>query len=297
MLEFLYKFVTPWAIANKYEILKNRLIGVIANWIYPIYCYIVPLKNMEKNEEAPKIIISLTSFPNRINKIHLCINSLLRQKTKADKVILWLAKEQFENRKLPHKLLNLEKKGLEIRYCDDLRSYKKIFYTAQQYTESIIVTADDDTLYPELWLDNLLRTHEKFDKCVVCYRAHEIIFDENKNISSYSNWNSLSPNYKGPSFNLVAIGVGGILYPSKFFENVEFDFNTIKEICLTTDDLWLKAISMVKGYKVVKVNENSKEWFTIKQTQKIKLASENVDNNNKNDIAMKKLINYYNLNF
>lgn len=297
MLEFFYKFVTPWAISNKYEILKNRLLGVIVNIVYPIYCYIFPLKNVEREEKEPITVVSLTSFPDRINKIYLCINSILRQKTKADKVILWLANEQFENKKLPHSLLNLEKKGLEIKFCDDLRSYKKIFYTAQKYTNSIIVTADDDTLYPEFWLDNLLKTSREYNKCVVCYRAHEISFDENGNINTYKKWNSLSPNYKGPSCNLVAIGVGGILYPKNFFKNVEFNFEIIKKMCPTTDDLWLKMLGLVNDYKVVKVNENSKEWFTIRQSQKIKLTSENVDNDNKNDIAMKKLMEYYGINF
>ena len=55
----------------------------------------------------PKLIVSLTSFPARINTVHQVIESLLNQTKKADKIILWLAPEQFPNgeKDLPEKLL------------------------------------------------------------------------------------------------------------------------------------------------------------------------------------------------
>ena len=83
MLDKMYAMVTPWAIAGKSQMLKNRIIGKVTNYIYPIYCKlqtidsIVPNVEKKSNEE---IIISLTSFPARIEKVYLCVNSLLRQK-------------------------------------------------------------------------------------------------------------------------------------------------------------------------------------------------------------------------
>lgn len=44
-----------------------------------------------------KIVVSLTSFPARIKKVHIVIESLLNQTIKPDKIILWLSKEQFEH--------------------------------------------------------------------------------------------------------------------------------------------------------------------------------------------------------
>ena len=37
--------------------------------------------------------------------------------------------------------------------------------------------ADDDTFYPENWLENLKLTAEKNPKCVVCYRAQKMKID------------------------------------------------------------------------------------------------------------------------
>ena len=42
-----------------------------------------------------ELIVSLTSYPARINELYACVFSLLEQSVKADRVILYLAKPQF----------------------------------------------------------------------------------------------------------------------------------------------------------------------------------------------------------
>ena len=154
MLNELYHFATPWAKATKRQINVNRMLGVAANALYPIYCAWSPL-------------------PLRIGKVHLTIQSILRQSRPADRILLWLSKEEFpEEAQLPANLLRLKEKGLDIRFCDNIRSFKKVFYTAQEFENDVIVTADDDALYPENWLEGLWDTHEKYPGCVCCYRAH-----------------------------------------------------------------------------------------------------------------------------
>lgn len=293
MLKELYKITTPWAKANSIQIFMNRLLGVLANIMYPFYFNIKKLNNCMENNST-KIIVSLTSFPARIDKVHLCIYSILNQSKKADKVFLWLAKEQFEDKThLPKKLLELEKKGLEIKFCDDLKSYKKIFYVAQEYIDSIIITADDDTLYPEDWIENLINTYEEYPNHVVCYRAH-LMKIEGNSFAPYLQWGGLSKDFRGPSELLLPVGVGGVLYPPKYFEDAVFDANKIRELCPTADDLWLKAIGLKKHCNVIKVNTNSKEWFTLKNSQNNTLMKENVGQN-LNDVAMKKLVEFYQL--
>lgn len=292
MLKFFYKFITPIGIANDIEIFKNRVIGKMVNLLYPLYT-IIPIK--KKVPIDNNVVISLTTYPPRIKEVFYCLNSLLRQNIRPYKVILWLAETQFPNKDsdLPSRILKLKKYGLDIKYCPDYKSYKKIIETAKMYSDKIIVTADDDTLYPENWLKRLLETYSKYSNCIICYRAHEITFSSNGKIQSYKKWNSLSVNKKGPSFYLVPIGVGGILYPKNFFCDVDFNYNIIKKYAPTTDDIWLKVISYKKKFKVVKVDLNSKEWFTINKTQKVSLKNINVETSNSNDIALRALLSFY----
>ncbi|MBK5241007.1 glycosyltransferase family A protein [Clostridium sp.] len=295
MLNLLYKLVTPWGKSNRTQILKNRVLGRVANLIYPIYCILNHPTKLSESFGQPEVIVSLTSFPARIDKVNLCLESILRQSHPADKVILWLAKSQFKNKEsLPRKLLNLEKIGVDIRFCEDLKSYKKIFYTAKLYPKDNIITADDDVLYPEDWIEKLIDTHDQNPECVCCYRASEIVVDNDYNILPYKEWRP--DGIKGPSYHLLPTGVGGVLYPSLFFENVDINYEVIKEICPTTDDLWLKIVSLIKKKKVVKVNLYTKEWFTIRRSQDVSLMDINVDGN-LNDIAFGKLIDFFNIKF
>ena len=65
--------------------------------------------NLSGVSDDNNIIVSLTSFPQRIYEIHYTIFSLLNQTVKPSKVILWLAKEEFPNleKDLPDTLLKL----------------------------------------------------------------------------------------------------------------------------------------------------------------------------------------------
>lgn len=298
MLDFFYKLVTPYGKASIFDFILNKAIEKFVNIIYPIYCQFRPCDiGVSQNKNCPQIIVSLTSFPARINKVWLCIETILRQSNKPDKIILWLATSQFENKmKLPKKLLKLQDRGLEIRFCDDLKSYKKIFFAAKEFYKEIIITADDDAFYPEDWIKRLLVKSFSHPNCVCCYRAHRIVLDNNKKPIPYKYWDGLANGITGPSYYLLPTGVGGVLYPPYTFDKINGNFEIIKTLCYTTDDIWLKAISLLKKIKVIKVDEYSKEWFGISNTQQHNLTKDNIGNNI-NDIALNNLINYYNIDF
>ena len=300
MLKQLYSLVTPWAKANRIQKFKNRAVGVLANVMYPLYDNATrPVGVAEKKQNANReqVVISLTSYPARINKIHLCISSILRQEYQPDTVLLYLSKEQFPQGEtsLPKKLVELKRHGLEICFVEgDIRSYKKIFYAAKKYMESVLVTADDDVLYPENWLADLVETHEKYSECVVCHRASLMTYDSHGELNLCKNWVSMAPDYAGPDMNLIPIGVGGVLYPARYFANVDFTIENILSMCPTSDDIWLKSIALKKEIPAVKVYRNSKEWFTVKSSQRTSLMSVNtVSRQNgltENDHAIKNLI-------
>src|SRR5690554_7292875 len=71
-----------------------------------------------------EVILSLTTYNKRIFDVALTIESLFQQTIKANRIILWLAEDEFMGRDLPVKLTKLIDRGLEIRYCEDLKSYR-----------------------------------------------------------------------------------------------------------------------------------------------------------------------------
>lgn len=87
MLNELYHFATPWAKATKRQIKVNRMLGVAANVLYPIYCAWSPLPK-QRTTQGERMVVSLTTFPLRIGKVHLTIQSILRQSRPADCILL-----------------------------------------------------------------------------------------------------------------------------------------------------------------------------------------------------------------
>ena len=208
--------------------------------------------NNSDRKSNNKVVVSLTTFPNRIDRIWIVIESILRQSYKPDLIILWLSKDQFNSiEELPKRLLSQQKKGLQIILCDsDLKSHKKYFYAFKEYIDDIIVTFDDDVLYSSVVLKKLLILHEKFPNSICCNVGHRI-GTGNDGILPYSRWEQLN-SFSGPSYNISFIGVGGVLYPPFTLYKDVFDKDVFEKVCMNADDIWLKAMSLLKKTTVVK---------------------------------------------
>ena len=145
---------------------------------------------LNRSPRAEEIIVSLTSYDKRIDYVKYTIYSLLNQTFPPDKLILWLDEDSFPQREknLPRDLLELQKFGLTIDWCENLSSYKKLIPALEKYPDKIIVTADDDLFYLPDWLKVLYEEHLKNPDCVIAHRAHRIRLDTRGNLFPYKLW-------------------------------------------------------------------------------------------------------------
>jgi lipopolysaccharide biosynthesis glycosyltransferase len=223
------------------------------------------------------LIISLTSYPARINTVYITLRSLIDQTIAPKKIILWLAEEQFSKREgdLPISLLKMQEEGVEIRWCSDLKSYKKLLPSIQNFSGNIIVTADDDTVYPSGWLLQLIATHMMHPSYIICHRAHRILFEENGLIKKYKKWDR-DTSYLFPSFDIFFTGCGGVLYPPNSLNAAVFDKELFKNLAPDGDDIWFWAMALLNRTKIVKVPDSVFELNLIEGTQDDALWIENV---------------------
>lgn len=286
LYDLLYKYNE-----KKWKLFLYRVIKLYLNIIYPVY--VIFSKNYKSKKLANDVIVSLTSFPGRIDKLWIVIETLLRQTYKPEKIILWLAESQFDSvTDLPLKLQRQVKRGLEIRFCEDLKSHKKYYYTMVNYPNNIVITVDDDTFYPENLVENLFLTSRKFPKSICCNLGHTMTFNSDGQIAPYNNWSFGANDSKTPSDFLVPIGCEGILYPPKSLNKNVFDKIQIKELCPLADDLWLKAMATLNGTKAVKVNPVSIPYVNLSTSKRSSLNIINVDQFG-NDDQLKKIITAY----
>lgn len=248
------------------------------SWVENVYIKVIPYSRCTLNTQPrdKKIIASLTSYPGRINVVHIAIKSILLQTMKPDVVELWLCEEQFPNKMLTKQLDKLIKQGLEIRYTQvDYRSHKKYFVALQeQKMGELVITFDDDIIYDPNCIARAYEKHKQYPNAIVVNQALEIKTDENQNILPYSKW-SFPPNGGVPSYRCLPLTGSGCLYPYGIMDNRVFDWETIKVTTLTTDDIWIFFISALSGVPVVVTNPRAKKFTTVISSQTSHLGQAN----------------------
>ncbi len=213
-----------------------------------------------------KVIVSLTSFPARISTVHKTIITLLDQTYPADQVILWLAEEEFPHRELdlPKRLLALKNDGLEIKWCNNIRSYKKLIPTLKLYPDAVIVTADDDNYYQPTWLERLYQGYLEYPDCIQCHRATKFVVDEKGAFQIISGGRDY---YHRPSYLNKLVGAGGVLYPPHCFHPDIINESKFMSLAPTSDDIWFWLMGTLSGYKVNVVENNIVKLSFVEGTQ------------------------------
>lgn len=294
LLKLCYKIVDNWN--NKNRILYKliyKTCKVILNLFFPII-----YKNREpeiegKTKYCKEVVVSFTSFPARIEQVWMTAYTLLNQTVRPDHLILWLADSQFRSLEdLPYSLKRLKKYGLEIELCEDLKSHKKYYYALEKYPNAILVTADDDIFYPPTWLEGLLEKHNRNPEAVCCNWAHRITLTDGR-INSYEDWEKCIENGADEASDyIVQIGYAGVLYPPGALDCRVLDKEKIIKLCLSADDLWLKAMTYMNGTKVICVNNCPTKLFGILSMQKSALYKVNVGQN-LNDVAIRNILHEF----
>ncbi len=265
------------------------------------FLYKTSLKNVKtyssnfiKNEHLEKnIIVSLTTYPKRIKSAGIAIASIMNQTYRADKIVLTLNESQFPHHRFPKIIKEEIKAGLEIIWIkDDLRPHNKYFYAMQKYPNDIIITIDDDEVYQQDLIETLVASYKNNSESISCMLARKITI-QNNNILPYKTWTIDTPE-NTPSTQLLALGIGGVLYPPKLINKELFNADSIKKLGLKADDLWLKIMQIITNppVKVVKAGK-FKTGNQVPTSQLTNLMDDNVCSG-ENDIQLQNIINEYN---
>lgn len=192
-----------------------------------------------------ELIVSLTSYPARFPTLHLTLRSLLRQTTRPDRLILWIAHDDINL--LPRSVHKLTRQGLEIRACEDLRSYKKLIPAIEAFPDAFIVTADDDLYYGPHWLKTLVEVSDR--QTIVCHRAHRPVYDQQGRLRPYREW-ELSVHdeaARAPSTAIMPTSGAGVLYPPGSLHRTVTDRSLFEALCPDGDDLWFYWCARMAG--------------------------------------------------
>lgn len=243
------------------------------------------------------VIISLTSFPQRMDELHYTLYSLLNQTIKPYKIILWLGREQFPNlnKDVPEKILHLQQNGLTIGWTKNLYSYTKLIPALKKYPDNIIVTADDDIYYEPDWLEKLIKTHKENKNCIICHRAHRVKLDK-ENLAPYKKWPKKIKVCKASYLNFLT-GVGGVLYPSGCLYKDVLNEELFTKLSPKADDVWFWAMAVLNKTKICIADNWVKRLTYINPERERGLTDEvtlfSFNKKGGNDVQIRNVINHY----
>lgn len=234
----------------------NRLTEILSNLILPIYLRLTRKRPeyviIPTTTNKERCIVSLTSFKTRIPHLWMVVESILRNKVKPDKFMLYLQLDSMDE--VPKELQEMQKRGVEIVLCStELRSHNKYYHAVKDFPKDCIITIDDDIFYRDDLIETFVKLHQQYPNAIIANRAKSIIPQSHL----YKEWPDTE--VQKQDTYMIPIGVGGILYPPHSLYKDVLNKDAIKELCLTADDIWLACMSILQG--TPKIFSNYKQGF------------------------------------
>lgn len=187
-------------------------------------------------------VVSLSTTPYRINAIRPTIENLFAQNLPPKAVYLsvpYLFKRDNLEYVIPEWLANDSR--ITILRTEDYGPATKLLGVLKQTDldpDTIIVTVDDDIIYPKHALLHLIYkaatnpdTAYGFAGVNLQYNVAGLVADDVKN--------GVIPIYHGDRDVTVLQGFGGVAYRRKFFDDSIFEISNAPPECINSDDLYL----------------------------------------------------------
>lgn len=253
---------------------------------------------IEDTKEDAEIIVSLTTHDRRLYEVYLAIESIMQGSRKPNRIVLWLSKD-LQDEPLPQTLVNQKKRGLVVKYTEDIGPYTKLIPALTEYPDSIIVTIDDDILYPYDTLELLFSSYQKYPQCICANRIMDIKLDSQGNPTSLPSWKELEDKDRSSKLNFFE-GVGGVLYPPHSFTTEVLNQSVFTAICPTADDVWFNCMALLSKTSVVPANHHYFRFPLLINESIQDSALWRINNSNKitpNDKQLRLVMKKYNLSY
>jgi len=236
------------------------------------------------------VIVSLTSFPERIGHAWIPIEAMFRQTTPPEKVVLVLAEDEFPGKHLPRSIRRQVKRGLEILWTErNGRSYNKLLPVRRAYPDATIVTVDDDIIYGKALLSDLLAAATLDPQAIIGHRGRIMKYDGGC-LAPYAKWPKADTRISSNSLFLT--GVGGVLYPPHSLpEELLLDLDLAERLCPTADDIWFWAVARKAGARLLCLGSGQLRELGAQRGSKALRDVNCVDG--KNDVQLRNVIDHF----
>jgi hypothetical protein len=184
------------------------------------------------------------------------LRCLLDQDMAPDEVVLWVA--HGDRAQVPRRVENLERNGLSISTCEDLKSYKSSIPSLLAYPNAFVLVAGDDVQYPKGWVRRFCEAYTT-PREILCQGARRILMDD-KGPGPYAQWPRLTHAADGDG--IFPVGRGGILYPPGCLTSEATNIDKAMRLAPWGDDIWLYWMARRAGttHRMVTPAGKIRDW-------------------------------------
>ena len=259
----------------------------------------MPANMMSGSINDDDIVISLTSYGKRVvDALPYALYSLLTQSLLPKKIVVYLDYDNWSDEKLPLILKRIQEIGVEFRYCEDLKSYKKLIPALQDFPNNPIVTVDDDFYYNPQYFEVMTNAYLASDKTTVLGQWGCIPEKREGKYIPYSQWKDCK--YATGDLPISFFGCC-CCYPPHIFDSEILKKELFMKMCPTADDIWFWVMEERLGIKKAYIEPKGFGWnVSVNRIEEYDLSQsgtlmyQNVTNG-KNDIQLRTLLDYYHL--
>ena len=199
-----------------------------------------------------RVIVSLSTVPDRIDNLRPTIRSLLKQTRPPDEIILAIPEFSVREQRpyvVPKYISRLPR--VRVLHCaEDWGPATKFIGAIQDELaagreNSLIMVVDDDRLYPRDALETYLYYSEQLPNAALCFRGAAM--------PSTLDWDDAKMIYakdlREPRPVAVITGCGSYLVRARFFDRSLWDYSGAPSVAFHIDDIWISAWLSRHGVK------------------------------------------------
>eukprot|EP00456_Euglypha_rotunda_P081285 TRINITY_DN7924_c0_g1_i27.p1 TRINITY_DN7924_c0_g1~~TRINITY_DN7924_c0_g1_i27.p1 ORF type:complete len:599 (+),score=23.17 TRINITY_DN7924_c0_g1_i27:83-1879(+) len=204
--------------------------------------------NKQLNAQHQRVVISLTTTPPRLKNLRQTLNSLLNQTLTPAAIYLnvpWRSTRLNQVYEIPPAISSLP---IIINRCDDFGPASKLIPTLEreQHPDTLIITVDDDMIYPPSLVQDLVELHSVWPHAAFGFAGQLIDLQPNfppivRSADKYVN--------QAAAVDILEAFLGAIYLRSWFDDEIK----KIPSACWRTDDIWISYNLAKKDIARIKV--------------------------------------------
>ena len=238
----------------------------------------------------PRVIVSLSTVPDRINNLRPTIRSLLKQTRPPDEIVLAIPEFSIREQRpyaVPEYVSRLPR--LRVLHCrrDWGPATKFIPIVREELAagrgNTLIMVMDDDRIYPRDALETYLHYNEQLPDAALCFRGAAMP----QNLDWRNAKMIRASELREPQPAAVITGCGSYLIQPRFFDESLWDYSRAPRGAFYMDDIWISGCLTRRNVKryVVPASAMMRSVFRQRRTLSLHDVPEGRQYNNNETIA------------